>query len=413
MRRLYVSSIVSNAEDDLFASPSNSRKKSPVARAYYSVGYAFGILIIFFGLYLMASVLERVQHQPSTNLRAEEELLVVPHPRDAAAITVPTMEAEQLKTRQAQGNAVEAEPTNSAKVEKQPEETGTMDLLKSLFELGRKDPAALIVELSHGDPLHVNIADPHEFTCPDDKHSRLDYPSLINEQNLKAFRDGVEGSFIFYQHLRKAGGTGFCDLAQRNLKHGQVPSYYCMPDNRGSLALAPWGDPKYLGDFMHSKGFRMAANEWDVFHADQADIPNVVLATTMRHPVDRWYSQYRFEHLEHRDGTDGSAPRQTLREFYDASKGWTMGTNYYVKTFIGDPDPRPPRNKGDFYWTYHKYQRKPLTWGQFSMSLHNLRRFHVLLVTEWLDSSPPLLLQALGWTSPPKQVLPHEVQVRD
>ena len=22
-----------------------------------------------------------------------------------------------------------------------------------------------------------------------------------------------------------------------------------------------------------------------------------------RHPVDRWYSQYRFEHVEHRDGT--------------------------------------------------------------------------------------------------------------
>lgn len=22
-----------------------------------------------------------------------------------------------------------------------------------------------------------------------------------------------------------------------------------------------------------------------------------------RHPVDRWYSQYRFEHVEHRDGS--------------------------------------------------------------------------------------------------------------
>ena len=75
-----------------------------------------------------------------------------------------------------------------------------------------------------------------------------------------------------------------------------------------------------------------------------SDIPHVILATTIRHPIDRWYSQYRFEHLEHRDGTDGKAPRQTLRQFYDSMKGWTMGVNYYIKTFIGDPDPRPPRN---------------------------------------------------------------------
>lgn len=404
---------MSNAEEDLFASPSNSRKKSRVAPAYYSVGYAIGMLLIFSGLYLMATVLEKVQQHPSTNLRVEGDSSLIPHALDAAG-SVATAATKQFETRQEQEKVAEGEPNPTAEEQQaivQQKEPDLVDLLKSLFDLGRKDPAALIVELTHGDPLHVNIVDPHEFKCPDDKNSLLDYPSLINEHSLQAFRDGADGSFIFYQHLRKAGGTGFCDLAQRNLVHGQVPSYYCMPDNRGSLALPPWGDPKYLGDFMQTKGFRMAANEWDVFHTDQADIPNVVLATTMRHPIDRWYSQYRFEHLEHRDGTDGKAPRQTLRQFYDESKGWTMGSNYYIKTFTGDPDPRPPRNKGDFYWTYHKYQRKPLTWGQFSMSLHNLRRFHVLLVTEWLDSSPPLLRQSLGWTSPPKQVLPHEVQV--
>ena len=65
---------------------------------------------------------------------------------------------------------------------------------------------------------------------------------------------------------------------------------------------------------MRKKGYKIAANEWDVFHANQADIPQVILATTIRHPIDRWYSQYRFEHLEHRDGTDSKAPRQTLRQ---------------------------------------------------------------------------------------------------
>jgi hypothetical protein len=312
-----------------------------------------------------------------------------------------------------------------------------METIQKLYEVGRKDPLALIKTLEQGDPLGVNLADPHAFQCPPDPSQRLDHPSLVNVQSLEAFRGGAEGSFIFYQHLRKAGGTGFCDLAKRNLPVGSVPAYYCMPDQRGSLALQPWGDPVYLARHMRERGFKIAANEWDVYHTDHGDIPNVVLATTMRHPVDRWYSQYRFEHLEHRDGSNGTAPRQTFRQFYDADKGWTMGVNYYIKTFIGDPDPKQPRNKGalpcrsavhtppphavqnktpssppkgDFYWTYHKYQKAPVTWAQFAASLQNLRKYHVLLITEWLDSSPPLLQAALGWTSPPKQVLPHEVQ---
>jgi hypothetical protein len=48
---------------------------------------------------------------------------------------------------------------------------------------------------------------------------------------------------------------------------------------------------------MKSRNHKIAANEWDVFYDMQADIKDVVLATTMRHPIDRWYSQYRFEHL--------------------------------------------------------------------------------------------------------------------
>jgi hypothetical protein len=48
---------------------------------------------------------------------------------------------------------------------------------------------------------------------------------------------------------------------------------------------------------MKERNHKIAANEWDVFYDTQADIKDVVLATTMRHPIDRWYSQYRFEHL--------------------------------------------------------------------------------------------------------------------
>ena len=46
----------------------------------------------------------------------------------------------------------------------------------------------------------------------------------------------------------------------------------------------------------------------------------------------------------------------------------------------------------------------------FVRAIDNLRAFHLILVLEWIDSAAPLLENSLGWKTPPKQVLPHEVQ---
>jgi hypothetical protein len=78
-----------------------------------------------------------------------------------------------------------------------------------------------------------------------------------------------------------------------------------------------------------------------------------------------------------------------------------------VTTFIGAED-HERYDSGDFYWTYHKYQGRPLTLDLFRQSLRHLLAFHLVLVTEWLAASPPLIEEVLGWTTPPRQVLPHE-----
>lgn len=49
-----------------------------------------------------------------------------------------------------------------------------------------------------------------------------------------------------------------------------------------------------------------------------------------------------------------------------------------------------------------------MTYEMFLASLKNILSFHLVLVTEWLDTSPPLIEEVLGWKTPPKQVLPHE-----
>ena len=284
-------------------------------------------------------------------------------------------------------------------------------LIEKLFRIGTENATELVEILANDDPFGIErIQDANDYKCPSDTSQRVDYPSVVDDTNAKRFREGDPDAWIFYQHLRKAGGTGFCELAKSNMDQGSVPPYYCMPDNRGSLATPPWNDGAYLLDKMRQRGFRLAANEWDVFYDKHAEIPGAVLATTFRHPIDRWYSQYRFEHLEHRDGTDEKDPRESFFDYYKGMMGWTMNYNYYVTTFIGNEDPNPPTNKGDFYWTYHKYWKKPITLELFLKALHNVRRFNLVLVTEYLVYSVPLIEAVLGWKQAPKQVLPHEVQ---
>ena len=50
------------------------------------------------------------------------------------------------------------------------------------------------------------------------------------ESKAQDFRDEKPGTFLFFQHLRKAGGTNFCSLAENNLPKKAQPRYYCMPD---------------------------------------------------------------------------------------------------------------------------------------------------------------------------------------
>jgi len=72
-----------------------------------------------------------------------------------------------------------------------------------------------------------------------------------------------------------------------------------------------------------------------------------------------------------------------MKKYYNGMRSWTMGPNYYVNTFIGERDSNWHGNKGDFYWTYHKFQNRKITWETFSTALTNLRKFHLILVLEW------------------------------
>lgn len=67
------------------------------------------------------------------------------------------------------------------------------------------------------------------FPCP--TQERITLPDQRDHVRAKKFRDGLSQMkqhpddfvFLFFQHLRKAGGTNFCTLAEKNLLRPQVP----------------------------------------------------------------------------------------------------------------------------------------------------------------------------------------------
>ncbi|CAM9726146.1 unnamed protein product [Ectocarpus sp. 12 AP-2014] len=302
------------------------------------------------------------------------------------------------------------------------------DLVEKLHSIGVANPGELARLLEEEDPFEIAVDSPDRFQCPASEADRFSLPDIRDHVREKDFKSG-EG-FIYYQHLRKAGGTGFCEMAGRrerqNMPAREVPMYHCMPDNRGAMATPPWSDKDFLLEKMKKNGHRITANEWDAFPMSHLTLPGAVFGTTFRHPVDRWYSQYRFEHVEHRDGSDPEKESMPFHVWYKRMRPYIMGDNYYVKTFCGKPNPPTeklmqdlnakgnPKHTNDLSWSYHKFNRwkDKVTWKDLEMAMEILRRFNLILILEFVDDEMWALEEALGWTQARKQVLPHENQAK-
>lgn len=363
-------------------------------------------IILFFCSWLFVFIVGFILLHPVFGPQNKEEKGIVIKKYGDTAIE---NEALSKKTTSLRSNS--AQKSNNLLAQ---ENTLSLSYVKKLYELGERNPSLVVRILDKDDPFGVKAIDPHKARCPSSPEEVIGGEFMPASDSTSIFRasNGVEfnGSFIFYQHVRKAGGTGFCDLARRNMKRAEVPPYYCMPDRRGSLVTPPYDQTRHLADEMASKGYRVAANEWDVYYKRIGGLPGVVLATTLRDPLDRWYSQYRFEHLEHRDGSSAFDSIVPFKDYYNGHRGWAQGDNYYVKTFYGEPHAHPEPRNNDFYWSFHKYRFKKVPWEMFLSAIHNLRSFHLVLVLEWMSYFAPVIERELGWTKSARQVLPHESQ---
>jgi hypothetical protein len=137
---------------------------------------------------------------------------------------------------------------NRAPNEKKPTVTGKREEYSNwralAVDLAGKLPAEVLRILKDEDPFGVrtfekNLLDRESkhgrflrvdelrelFPCPTDH--RITLPDQRNPDKARAFRNGTEPYFLFFQHLRKAGGTNFCSLAEHNLEKKYLPGYYC------------------------------------------------------------------------------------------------------------------------------------------------------------------------------------------
>ena len=128
-------------------------------------------------------------------------------------------------------------------LKKQPKREQYSDWRGLAVDLAGKLPAEILRTLKEEDPFGVRAFEKQLleteskqkrflgldelrelFPCPTD---RITLPDQRDSEKARAFRNGTESYFLFFQHLRKAGGTNFCTLAEHNLPKKNVPKYYC------------------------------------------------------------------------------------------------------------------------------------------------------------------------------------------
>jgi hypothetical protein len=241
------------------------------------------------------------------------------------------------------------------------------------------------------------------FSCPTD---RITLPDQRNHTLAAQLRrqladaqtiptDNSSMAFIFFQHLRKAGGTNFCTLAQANLPTAHVPSYYCMPDyywkrkdSKGSHrpqacagCLQQWSNEEILSN-MRGRSHWIAGNEWDRFDATRYFELPAVFVTSFRRPLHRALSQFRFECVE-----DRGCKYKNITAWWEHRRDLY---NVYTATFSDTP------RMGRLALSQSS---KDMEQGAQALgnALDTLLRYHLVLNMEWLAYAGKLVQSVLGF----------------
>ena len=240
---------------------------------------------------------------------------------------------------------------------------------------------------------------------------RITVPDRRKPERSRAFRRGDDGTFLFFQHLRKAGGTHFCSLAKANLPVSAVPRYFCMPDYKwsnwtGAGYLHKWSNADIARN-MREAGHRVAGNEWDTFDPSRHfDLP-AVFATSFRRPLDRALSQFRFECIEER-----GCKIKNVTQWWEHRKDLY---NVYTITFADPPGHARYLKLMKAYEDGTSRENAKTRGEMIGAALDTVAQFDLVLVMEWLAYASPQVRDVLGFNNTSvltQRVRPHLTQAK-
>eukprot|EP00538_Stauroneis_constricta_P004548 CAMPEP_0119555984 /NCGR_PEP_ID=MMETSP1352-20130426/8051_1 /TAXON_ID=265584 /ORGANISM="Stauroneis constricta, Strain CCMP1120" /LENGTH=466 /DNA_ID=CAMNT_0007602861 /DNA_START=144 /DNA_END=1541 /DNA_ORIENTATION=+ len=298
------------------------------------------------------------------------------------------------------------------------------DWKRIALDLAAKHPSDVLSILQNEDPFGVRAFERRLIEMESSKQRFLSLqeiqqelfpcnPSItIPDQRrmdvVPEFQDRTSTStFLFFQHLRKAGGTNFCTLAQRNLPKEQVPKYYCMPDYHWRSpthhhracggCYSYWNNTEMVTN-MRAEGHKIMGNEWDAFEPQRFFELPAVFATSFRKPLHRALSQFRFECIE-----DRGCKIKEIEKWWQKRKDLH---NVYVWTFTNQRLLQKQQASATSISTRQRLVGK---------AIDTIAKFHLVLVMEWLAYAPHHVHEILGFENTDaltERIRPHISQYK-
>lgn len=249
--------------------------------------------------------------------------------------------------------------------------------------------------------------------CPADQPAWL--PARPSPNAAALFKQGGS-ALLWYDHLSKAGGTSFCKLAQRNMPRKDVPAYYCMPSEKGmpDARVGQWDNAK-LRRYVEERKHRIVSNEWEPFPLGRLQLHpqgqaaeeelSLVLVTSLRDPLNRLVSAYKFWGVLHDPGADHVPMERWLRQMErraarDAAnpqgigKGPGTGRDFIAQ--VGRPNFAVWKFSGG---AMAVEAPMAVQLPHFATAVRTLAAFDLAIPMEELSAHPQPLQDLLGWTS--------------
>jgi len=220
-------------------------RNSTVLETVFLIGLIIAVFIVFW-LYQLVSIIM------SKNVRGPGPVVSLPN------LPSPKKQGQAIAAAGLRGRGASSQTSG-----------GFQHFLDIALDLASLEPSEALATIEQNDPFETNRFDTlllqketslkriltideikEIFPCPR-LEERITLPDARVEQKAQDFRDGKRGTFLFFQHLRKAGGTNFCSLAEKNLPKKAQPHYYCMPDmgwsgNKDAGYLHSWSNEEII-----------------------------------------------------------------------------------------------------------------------------------------------------------------------